>query len=89
MATFDYIYDLIEKFKKDKFCYVLTFLQKGKKTDQVHVFYEYETAEQGMELIHALKIAISDIEDEIGPDIEGLEGFDGLDEGGGDDENPF
>ena len=75
MATFDYIYDLIEKFKKDKFCYVLTFLQKGKKTDQVHVFYEY-----------ALKIAINDIEDEIGPDIEG---FEGLDDGGGDDENPF
>ncbi len=86
MATFDYIYDLIEKFKKDKFCYVLTFLQKGRKTDQVHVFYEYETTEQGMELVHALKIAINDIEEEIGPDIEG---FEGLDDGGEDDENPF
>ena len=86
MATFDYIYDLIEKFKKDKFCYVLTFLQKGKKTARVHVFYEYETTEQGMELVHALKIAINDIEDEIGAEIDG---FEGVDDGGGDDETPF
>ena len=79
MATFDYIYDLIEKFKKDKFCYVLTFLQKGKHSDQVHVFYEYETSEEGMELITALKITIQDIEDELGPDINDMEGFDGED----------
>jgi len=74
MPSFDYIYDLIDKFKRDKFDFVITFLQEGQNNDQVHVFYEYSSPEAAKEVIEAMRLAIENIREEIG-------------EGPGDDED--
>jgi len=76
MPSFDYIYDLIDKFKRDKFDFVITFLQKGKESDQVHVFYEYSNPEVAREVMEAMQLAINSIKEEIGDQIddEGDEG---------------
>ena len=68
MPSFDYIYDLIEKFKRDGFSFVVTFLQQGKESDQVHVFYEYKTEDEAREIIEAMRMAINNIKEEIGDD---------------------
>jgi|14BtaG_2_1085337.scaffolds.fasta_scaffold173717_2 NTP pyrophosphatase (non-canonical NTP hydrolase) len=66
MPSFDYVYDLIDKFKKENFSFVMSFLQKGKEADQVHVFYEYNTKEEAVEIIDALNLTIDTIRQEIG-----------------------
>ena len=70
MPSFDYIYDLIDKFKKENFSFVLSFLQKGKDSDQVHVFYEYNSKEEASEILEALNMTIQSIEEEIEGDFE-------------------
>ena len=70
MPSFDYIYDLIDKFKTENFGFVLSFLQQGKESDQVHVFYEYNNKEEAREMIEALELAIENIKGEIGDDGE-------------------
>ena len=66
MPSFDYIYDLIEKFKRDGFSFVVTFLQQGKSNDQVHVFYEYNSIDEAREVMEAMKLAMENIREEIG-----------------------
>lgn len=62
MASMDFIYDILQKFEKEKIDYLLITLQHGKTTSKADVFYSLENEEKSFA---ALKEGLSEFQQNL------------------------